>query len=189
MRTADEHPSVSIRRRLHFERQQSIGEDVANFGQRNRSDCGHRSQIGQHSQHVLGFSKDPRREALEALQPVAPRRFVWPLGHRVDEREHERAQVLEILQLTLEMRDARRIRVVFPQLGDSQAIFFARPFKRRVQRSLPPITADSTSRASHFHGARNVPARMALSGCSGSWGRRVRGSRGVMIFVVIELRL
>src|SRR5436309_10466126 len=37
------------------------------------------------------------------------------------------------------------------------------PFSRRAQRSLPPITADSTSKLSHFHGALRVPATTAWS--------------------------
>ena len=32
------------------------------------------------------------------------------------------------------------------------------PASRRAHRSLPPMTADSTSSCSHFHGARSVPS-------------------------------
>ena len=39
----------------------------------------------------------------------------------------------------------------------------ASPFSRRAQRSLPPMTADSTSKLSHFHGALSVPATTAWS--------------------------
>src|SRR5205823_3052509 len=39
----------------------------------------------------------------------------------------------------------------------------ASPFSRRAQRSQPPITADSTSKLSHFHGALRVPATTAWS--------------------------
>ncbi len=61
----------------------------------------------------------------------------------------------------------------------------ARPFRRRAQRSLPPMTADSTSSASHFHGARSVPATMAAGRSAirrfGDWAIGDRLS--VLIFV------
>ena len=137
MRAADEDASVSIRRRLHLERQQSSGEDITDFEQRDRSDCRHRPQIGQHPQHVLGLAEDARREPLEALQPVAPGRFVGPLGDRLDQRERKGAQVLEILQLALEVRDARRVRFVFRQLANLQAILL----RQTIQAPRPAFAA------------------------------------------------
>ena len=47
-----------MRRRLNFERPKAVGEDVANFRQRNRSDGAHRSQVREDALDVLG----PREE-------------------------------------------------------------------------------------------------------------------------------
>ena len=71
---------------------------------------------------MFGFAQDARREPLEALQPIAPGRFVGPLRDRLDQRERKGAQVLEILQLAFEVRDARRVRFLFRQLANLQAI-------------------------------------------------------------------
>ncbi len=142
MRAADEDASVSIRRRLHLERQQSSGEDIADFEQRDRSDCGHRPQIGEHPQHVFRLAEDARREPLEALQPIAPGRFVGPLRDRLDQRERKGAQVLEILQLAFEVRNARRVWLVFRELANLQAILL----RQTIQAPRPALAAADDSR-------------------------------------------
>ena len=137
MRAADEDAPVSIRGRLHLERQQSSREDVTDFEQRDRSDCRHRAQIGEHPQHVFGLAEDARREAFEALQPIAPRRFVGPLRDSLDQRNGKGAQVLEILQFSFELWDARRVWLVFHQLANLQAVLL----RETIQTPCPALAA------------------------------------------------
>ena len=59
-----------------------------------------------------GLAKNARGESLQPLQPVAPRRADGPARKDVDERQSKGSEVLQILKLSLEMWDARRIRVV-----------------------------------------------------------------------------
>ena len=44
-------------------------------------------------------------KAFEALKPIAPGRLIGPLGYRLDQRQRERTQVLEVLQLAFEVWD------------------------------------------------------------------------------------
>jgi hypothetical protein len=85
MRAADKDPAVAIRRRFHLKREKAIGENIANFHQRNRSDSGHGSEIGQHPEDVLRLPQDAPREAFETLEPIAPSGLVRPLGYRLNQ--------------------------------------------------------------------------------------------------------
>ena len=157
MRAADEDAPVAIRRRLDLERQQSSGEDVADFEQRDRSDCSHRAQIGEHAQHVFGLSQDARREPSRRCSQ-SPQ--VASSGHSEIVSTSGSAKARRCSRFCSSrskcgMRDESGSSSVSSRI--CRRYCSARPFRRRAQRSLPPITADSTSRLSHFQGARRVP--------------------------------
>src|SRR5215813_498727 len=148
---------------LHFQGCQPVGKHVAHFGQTHRSHRGHGTEIGKHAEHELGAPEHLRCQYFETLEPAAPIVFVGPGGHCFDQRQGKGAEMSKILPLTLQARNTGGSASSEVSSRSFRSYSAARPSSRRSQRSLPPMTADSTSKLSHFHGALNVPATTAWS--------------------------
>ena len=101
---ADEHAAVAAGGRLDGDGSQALGEDLAHLAQRDRADRAHRAQLGEHALHDERLADDARDERLEPVEPLAPRAVCGPRGELVDERQRERAQVLEVRQVALDRR-------------------------------------------------------------------------------------
>jgi hypothetical protein len=85
-------------RRIRVEGQQALREHAARFIEIDRSDVGHRTQIREHAQNVGGHPKNPRRQTLKSVQPLAPRRIGRPGGQFLDKGQRKSRQLLALLQ-------------------------------------------------------------------------------------------
>ena len=118
MRRAHEEATVSLRRRVPFERRQAIVKDIARLFERDRSNISHRPEVGQRLQHSRGASECKVRERGESLQPLAPQRTIGPIGKAVDHRQRELAQMGQVLEIALKSHHTRRFRLFLAQLRE-----------------------------------------------------------------------
>ena len=135
MRRPDEQPAVTPCRRFPVECDETIVQHVTRFFERDRPDLRHRAQVRQRFQHPLGTPQPASRECAEALDPVAPGALLGPLGQRIDDRQRELPQVLEVPAIAFESRDARGIGFVPLQLRDAVTEVGV----EAVQPAPPPI--------------------------------------------------
>ena len=98
-----------------------------------------RRELAQHAQDARRLPQHPRRQIAEHPQPLAPPpsrvREPWPRAHFADERERERAEVIELLEVALDGRDARRFRFVRRQLVEPPLVLLA----QAAEPPFPPI--------------------------------------------------
>ena len=69
-----------------------------------------------------GAPEHVRRKCFKEQNPIAPGSLLWPGGHLFDERQRESAEMRKILPLALQMRDARRVRLLGCQLANFQLV-------------------------------------------------------------------
>ena len=63
LRAANEHPAISVRRRLHFKRAEPIGKHVSDFNQCDRCHGSHRPEVGKDPKNELRAPEHARRDA------------------------------------------------------------------------------------------------------------------------------
>ena len=80
------------------------------------------------------MTQDPRRERLEAVQPLSPRRVGGPRRDLFDDRQRERAEMPQIVPVAFEAGEARALRIVFRFALDLDQVF-------AVQTIEPPAPA------------------------------------------------
>ena len=165
---ADEDARRSGARRPHGERPQPR-PGRAHLVERRPGRPRHRLELGEHRQHPLRAAQRDRRERRAAREPFAP----GALGREA--RRAGRSAAGRSCRRCSRFCRSRSIRAIRGESGSSRAsramrgaILGSQPVQALLQRSLPPITAASTSSCSHRHGARTVPATTGASSASGS---------------------
>jgi hypothetical protein len=104
---ADEQTSVAARRRLAVHIPQPLAKHEQDFGDRDRTHRRHRTQIRQYSKHIRRCAQRPGREVVETIEPVAPVGQPRPRRHLGDERQRERPEVIETLEIVFDGADTR----------------------------------------------------------------------------------
>ena len=99
-------------RRIPLERRQPRDEHLPDFRDRDRPDRGHGPQLGEQLEHARRMPERARRQALETIQPLAPRRRLRQRRERVDERQGEAAQLVERREIAGDGGSLRRSRIV-----------------------------------------------------------------------------
>ena len=74
LRAGHEHAAVPRCRRIVLEQEEAIGDHIARFVERHRADIRHRTQFRDDPDDPFRLPQDPRRQCLEQVQPLAPRR-------------------------------------------------------------------------------------------------------------------
>ena len=168
---ADEDAAVAARRRLGVEERESIGEHRVDLLERDRSDVGHRTQLGEQALHALGVAQDEHGETLEQRSATRPTARLCGSAARA-------STIGRAKRARLSRRSISRRRYSV-SVTSSEAVWrrrrlssSRRPASRRRQRSRPPITAASTRSRSQAAGVGRVgPGRARRR------RRRAAGSR------------
>ncbi len=147
MRRADEDAAVAPQQRRPVERHQPVAQHVARFFERHRSDARHRAKRRENVEHAVGATECPPGQLDEAIEPLAPRRGVRPLREFVDDRQRELAEVTKVLEIAFERGNPRRLRLVAPELGNSQPVVGSQP-----SEPPPPPPAAVGTRPAANHG-------------------------------------
>ena len=180
MRGADEHAAVASCRWIRFEQQQTLGQYAARFIEIDRADVGHRPQIGQHAQHLRRRPQPAWHQRFEEIEPGSPQRLGWPPVERLDDRERERPQVLE---LSDHVRDGREPRLPATLVQERLSLL---PFELLRFAVEPPRPS---SGAAADHGGLDEELLPAPR-CAQRAGNHAIGIRGsVLIGVPIVHRL
>ena len=188
MRRADEHAAVAARRRLPVERDQAVVQHVARLLERDRTDLGHRPQLGERLQHARRPRAAPR--VASALKRSSHSPQVAALRPRRPARRRSAARTARrcarLREVALEPRDARRLGLLALQLVDAvavvggQAVEPAPPARLAVLRACgrrPPPTRRSALPTSTASAAcrRRSPRRRNRSA-----GGRARALLGIV---------
>ena len=144
----------------------------------------HRAQVGQHPKHVCRRAQDAGREPFEPGEPVAPRRAGGPARHLLDQRQRERAQVLEPREVALDPRRARRLGIVasgLPQPGGELRL-------EAAKAPCPALGVPADDRRLDQH-ALPVPRRPQRAGDGGAVGIPGNVFGNLLLLVVFNRRI
>jgi hypothetical protein len=140
--TAHQDPAVPAQRCVGFDGGHPIREDPRRFVERDRSDGAHRPEVREHTQDAVRPQQHARRQRLEQVQPFGPRRLYRPRGQRPHDRQRERREMIEVVDLSLELRDPARLGFGAHELAALQLAFVRQP----LEAALPPILTGHDTR-------------------------------------------
>ena len=160
-RRADEHAAVAAARRLVRQRRQPRRQHIAHFAQaspdRPPTAAPARAARERRARAWRSRAAPAARARVSHVAPRLRRAASPPFPTRTGSANERSARSCSRSRISARTRDASGSSELASRTRRSYSC--SRPFRRRCQRSSLPITAASTIRSSHRHGARNVPAR------------------------------
>ena len=88
------------------------GEDEAHLVEVHRPHGSHRPELGEPGEHAFELAQRDLRQALEMLEPFAPRRSLGQRREPLDQGKREGGEVREVGHQALELGDPRLVGVV-----------------------------------------------------------------------------
>ena len=137
MRASDEDRAESRPRRIPLNREQPVGEHVPRFVQPHGTDLRHGPQLREDLKHVVRAAQDARHEAAETIEPLSPRGRRRPGRERVDDRQREAAEVLEVVQIAGVPERNRRLGIVARLFADPEPQLL----REAIEPAMPPVGA------------------------------------------------
>ena len=157
---ADEHAAVAAARRLVRQRREPRRQHIAHFAQASpgRSPRAARARAACAARARVWRSRAARAARARSASRPTTATPASPPSPRGSARANARsARSCSRSRTSARTRDASGSSELASRTRRSYSC--SRPLRRRCQRSRRPITAASTIRSSHRHGARSVPAR------------------------------
>ncbi len=134
---ADEHLPVAGGRRPLGDGGELVAQHVAHLVEGHRPDGAERAELRQHGQHALRAPEHGGGEGLEVADPLRPGGGGGQRRQRVDHRQGEAREVLEVGEVPLDRREARGVRLLLPQLFEPEAHLRG----ESLQPAHPPLAA------------------------------------------------